>query len=264
MNNIWIEGLQGSGKSTLLQEIVKQNPELKVCKEGDYSPVELAWCAWLTKEQYRSVLKRYDAITDEIRANTVQEGAHFIVTYTRILTDIPGFHKDLETYEIYNGRRPLSEVKEIILSRYHAFQGEGYVFECSFLQNLIEDLILFHQLNDDEILELYRELYKAVAAKNFRLLYLYSDNIKSNIKVIQKERSDTHGNPVWYQLMMEFIRNSPYGKKHGLESFENLIAHLEHRQKLELRILKEIVGEEHAVILPSKKWTYEEIAERIR
>lgn len=28
---------------------------------------------------------------------------------------------------------------------------------------------------------------------------------------------------------MEFIRNSPYGKKHGLESFENLIAHLEHR-----------------------------------
>ena len=40
--NLWIEGIQGSGKSTLLQELVTMYPELKVCREGDYSPVELA------------------------------------------------------------------------------------------------------------------------------------------------------------------------------------------------------------------------------
>ena len=111
MNNIWIEGLQGSGKSTLARKITLLNPGYRLCTERDYSPVELAWCTWMTKEQYENVLKRYEAISEEIKANTVQEGTHYIVTYTKILTDIPGFHRDLEQYEIYNGRRSLTEIK---------------------------------------------------------------------------------------------------------------------------------------------------------
>lgn len=38
MKNIFVEGIQGSGKSTLINNIVKFNPELHVCREGDYSP----------------------------------------------------------------------------------------------------------------------------------------------------------------------------------------------------------------------------------
>ena len=34
-----------------------------------------------------------------------------------------------------------------------AFAENGYLFECSFFQNIVEDLILFHQLEDDEIVE---------------------------------------------------------------------------------------------------------------
>ena len=44
MKNIFIEGIQGMGKSTLLQAIAERLPELHVCREGDYSPVELSWC----------------------------------------------------------------------------------------------------------------------------------------------------------------------------------------------------------------------------
>ena len=39
--NIFIEGIQGMGKSTLLQAIARKAPELQVCREGEYSPVEL-------------------------------------------------------------------------------------------------------------------------------------------------------------------------------------------------------------------------------
>ena len=42
MKNIFIEGIQGMGKSTLLQSIAERLPELHVCREGDYSPVELS------------------------------------------------------------------------------------------------------------------------------------------------------------------------------------------------------------------------------
>lgn len=257
--NIWIEGLQGSGKSTLLQKLVNLNPQLKVCREGNYSPVELAWCAWLDKEQYEDILTRYKAISEEIRQHTVREGNRFIVMYTQIITDIPGFHRDLEQYGIYNGRKSFAEIKDIVTSRYKAFRDTGYVFECSFLQNLTENLILFHEKSDEDLLEYYRVLYTALDKDSFRLLYLYSENIEENIRIISKERSDTNGTPLWLPMMLEYLKNSPYGIRHNLESLEDLIVHLNHRQELELRIVKEIVGE-RAVILKSKQWTMEELS----
>ena len=113
MDNIFIEGIQGMGKSTLLSEIARRKPEYKVCREGDYSPVELAWCAWMDREQYAAALEKYAPIRSEIEAGTFREADRYIVTYTKILTDIPGFHKDLEQYEIYNGRITLEEMERI-------------------------------------------------------------------------------------------------------------------------------------------------------
>ena len=84
----------------------------------------------------------------------------------------------------------------------------------------------------------------------------YSENIEENIRIISKERSDTDGTPLWLPMMLEYLKHSPYGMQRGLESFDVLIAHLTHRQELELRIIKEVVGE-RAVVLPSKKWTKE-------
>ena len=149
MQNIFIEGIQGMGKSTLLQAIAEMRPDLHVCREGDYSPVELAWCTWMTEAQYRTIWKKYQGIRKEIEDNTFREAEHFIVTYTKILTDIPGFHKDLEQYEIYNGRKSLAELEQIVRMRYRNFSGEGYVSECAFLQNIVEELILFQMLGDE-------------------------------------------------------------------------------------------------------------------
>lgn len=71
--NYFIEGLQGAGKSIFVQKLSEVLDDYKVFREGDYSPIELAWCAYVTEEQY-----------------------------TQILTDRPGFHRELERYEIYN------------------------------------------------------------------------------------------------------------------------------------------------------------------
>ena len=255
MDNYFIEGIQGMGKSTLLQELAGKRPEYRVCREGDYSPVELAWCAWMDREQYDGVLERYKAIRSQIEANTFREGEHYIVTYTRIITDIPGFHRDFEQYEIYNGRKSLEELERIVFDRYERFHGSGYLFECAFLQNIVEDLILFHQLSDEEIMDFYRRLYAVIPREHFRLLYLYSDKIAENIRIIQRERADDQGNQLWYPLMMEYLVNSPYGKRHGYGEFEDLISHLRHRQRVELRIVREIVGD-RARILPAKEGPY--------
>lgn len=258
MKNIFVEGIQGMGKSTLINHIFAAVPEMQICREGDYSPIDLAWCTWMSKEEYDVVLEKYEKIRDEIGKNTVQENGHYIVSYTKIITDISGFHKDLEQYEIYNGRKSFKEWKEIIFKRFRNFSETGYLFECSFFQNIMEDLILFHELNDEEIVEFYRELYGVMNRDNFCLLYLYSDKLKENIEVIKKERSDNQGNEMWYPLMLEYLVNSPYGKKHGYKSFDDMIAHFRHRQELELRVIREVVGEQ-AIILHAKEWNIDEI-----
>ncbi|MBE5939678.1 MAG: hypothetical protein E7266_04690 [Lachnospiraceae bacterium] len=253
MKNVFVEGIQGMGKSTLINYIYEKMPEYRICREGDYSPVDLAWCTWMTKEEYESVLLHYEAIKEEIIKNTTKENDHYIISYTKIITNISNFHKDLEKYEIYNGRKSFEEMKEIILTRYNNFREMGYLLECAFFQNIIEDLILFHLLNDDEIVDFYRELYQCVDRQQFVLLYLYSDNVKENIDIIRKERSDNMGNELWYNMMLEYFIHSPYGEKHRCSNFEDMIAHFKHRQQLELRIINEVIGD-NAIILPAKQW----------
>lgn len=260
MKNIFIEGIQGSGKSTLLNHISTAMPDYRICREGDCSPVDLAWCTWMTKAEYGELLERCRQIQSEIIKNTVQEQEHFIVSYTKIITDIPNFHRDLEAFEIYNGRKPLQEFKDIIFSRFENFTGTGYLFECSFFQNIIEDLILFHQLSDDQIIEFYRELYEKIQNKEqFLLLYLYSDKLEETVRFVKENRCDQHGNEMWYPMMLNYLAQSPYGQEHGYRSFEDMTAHFNHRQQLELRIIREIVGEQ-AMILPAKKWQGKVIA----
>ncbi|GFI65804.1 hypothetical protein IMSAG185_01408 [Lachnospiraceae bacterium] len=263
MKNIFVEGIQGMGKSTLVNSISAAVPELVVCREGDYSPVDLAWCTWMSREEYEDVLKRYQAVREEIIKNTVQEREHFVIAYTKIITDIPHFHKDLEQYEVYNARKTFQELKELILTRYRNFSRTGYLFECSFFQNIIEDFILFHLLSDDEIVNFYGELYRYIDQEQFFLLYLYSDNLAENIEAIRKERCDQQGNELWYQMMWEYFKHSPYGKKHGCSTFDDLTAHFRHRQGLEMRIIREVLGDRAAVV-PAKAWKTDEILSLIK
>lgn len=253
VKNIFIEGLQGAGKSTLTGEVAKRRPDLQVYREGDLCPVELAWCCYMNGEEYGQALTRFPNIAEEIGKWTKQEGERYVMAYTRIITDYPGFHKYMEQYEIYQGRKSLVEFKEIIFSRYRAFGGEGCLFECAFFQNIIEDLILYYQLPDEEILEFYRQLWQQVDQDKFLLIYLESTDVSGNLMQIRRERVDAQGNEMWYPLMIEYLKESPKGRAVGYQDFVDLVSHLEHRQCLELRICREILGE-HVMILPSKKW----------
>ena len=259
MKNIFVEGIQGSGKTTLVNRISKLYPDLHICREGDYSPTELAWCTWMSKQEYDAVLKKYSPIKEEIEKHTVKEQDHYIISYTKILTDIPGFHKDLENYEIYNGRKTLPELKEIVMARFQNFTQSGYLFECSFFQNIMEDLMLFHVLEDEEIIDFYRDLFQMVNTENFLLLYLYAEHLEENINIIKKERSDDAGNELWYPMMLEYLIQSPYGQKNGCQTFDDLINHLKHRQELELLIINEIIKDK-AIVLPAKEYDMDGVA----
>ncbi len=252
--NYFIEGLQGSGKSTLVQKISDIHPECAAIREGEYSPVELAWCAYLAEDTYETIKEKYPELKKEIEDKTFDEGDRKIVCYTKIMTDNHDFYKDLEQYEIYNNRVSYEDFKSIILSRYKAWNQDNMIFECSLFQNIVEDMILFRNASDDEIMDFYRQIKEALEGKDYKILYLKAEDVRGNLNVIRKDRSDENGNEVWFPLMMEFFNNSVYAKEIGLSGEEDLINHFIHRQELELRICKEVFDGKYTV-LTSKKYT---------
>ncbi len=255
--NYFIEGLQGSGKSTLVERLSKK-PGGTVFREGDYSPVELAWCAYVTKEEYSQILDKYNEIRTLIEEKSHAENDHMIICYTQVITDVPGFHKDLEQYEIYNGRCPFDRFRKIIFERYKNWNGNGMIFECSLFQNIVEDMILYRNMQDREIMDFYQELADVIRDKDFRVFYLKSGDIEANIGVIRKERSDDNGNEMWFPLMLGYFDESPYAKIKGVSGADELLKHFAHRQELELRICGEIFPDK-VKVLESKAYSDDDL-----
>lgn len=257
--NYFVEGLQGAGKTTLVQRLSEMLDGYQVFREGDFSPLELAWCAYVTKEQYRDILQKYPLLTEAMKDKTVTEGAHKIICYTQIITDIPNFHKDMEQYEIYNGNLDKQSFEAVVLERFGRWDGQGQIFECSIFQNIIENQILYFMMTDDEILDFYRKLKRVLDDKLYKILYLTVEDIPTAIDVIRKERTDDTGNELWFPMMVRFLEESPYGRKYSLLGREGLLAHLERRKALEHRIMEEIF-KENSVVIGAKEYVMDEVA----
>ncbi len=251
MKNIFIEGLMGTGKSTLLTKLSEALPEYKAYREGIVSPVELAWCTYNTEKEYQFICNKFKEVEDEIKRWTVTEGDKKIIAYTKILTDIEGFHRFLEQYEIYNGSKAIKEYKNIILSRYKNLNNTGNIFECSFFQNNITEMIAFQKLSDDEIIEFYNEAFEILKDKDFVLIYLDNEDIEEIITSAKKERVGENGEEWWYPLVVKYYEESPYGKESGLTGLELILKQLKTRRQLELKIINEILGDK-AIVIKSK------------
>ena len=257
--NYFIEGLQGSGKSTLVQKMSQRKQNCIAITEGEYSPVELSWCAYMDEKTYQEKLDHYSDMRRMIEEKTYSEGDKKIVCYTKIKTANRGFYKDLEQYEIYNNRVSYDDFKSIILSRYKTWNQDNMIFECSLFQNIVEDMILFRCASNDEIMDFYHDIHNALDDKKYHIVYLKAEDISGNLDIIRKERSDDKGKEIWFPLMLGFFNDSPYAKKNGLRGEEDLIHHFQHRQKLELQICEEIFATKYTII-SSKVYSDEDLA----
>ena len=256
--NYFVEGLQGSGKSTLVNRLSERHPECMPIREGEYSPVELAWCAWLKGSEYRAILEGFSSLRSQIEEKAYTEDDRVIVCYTKVITEDREFYRELEKHEIYNGRTSCDEFKQIILKRFGKWNGDNTIFECSLFQNIVEDLMLYRSASDEEIIAFYREIRKALEGKEFRILYLNTRDIAGSLRVIRKERTDEKGNELWFPMMLDYFDNCPVCKAQGSSGEKALTDHLAHRQELELRICREVFPGRYT-ILGSKEYRDEDL-----
>ncbi|SEM36874.1 hypothetical protein SAMN04487770_13545 [Butyrivibrio sp. ob235] len=83
-------------------------------------------------------------------------------------------------------------MNELFCRRLRNWNGDKNIFECSIFQNFVEDMILFQKASDQQIVDFYKDVIDALSGKEYRIMYLQSDDISSNIDIIRKERSDVY------------------------------------------------------------------------
>lgn len=252
--NYFVEGIPGSGKTTLLHKLEEKLLGYSFFYEGDYSPIELAWNAYLSKDDYSLVLSSFPELKDSIMAKTVKEGNFYILAYTKVKTKDTRFYKYCENHEIYSGRKQTQEFIDIVLRRYRNLSNNN-VFECSFFQNIIDELILYKEFSLEEILDFYAKLIDLIDLSNFRLIRLIPKSVNDSIEIIRKERVNKSGEEVWFQMMNTYVKNSPYGKNHPNI---DVVTYFELRLKVESRIIERYL-KEYSISVISKDYSVGEL-----
>lgn len=55
----------------MVRKLSEYNPDYTAVREGEYSPVELSWCAYVNGDQYKEILNRYPGLRSEIEKKNI-------------------------------------------------------------------------------------------------------------------------------------------------------------------------------------------------
>lgn len=64
---------------------------------------------------------------------------------------------------------------------------EDEIFECAMFQNILENMMLYLQMQDDEILAFYRKVHEILQNNPYKILYLDVEDIAGSLEVIKKK-----------------------------------------------------------------------------
>jgi hypothetical protein len=263
---ILIEGIPGSGKTTLSKRVADYMSEKGVTKhyaEGEGHPADLAWCACIPVEELESIYEKYPKYKIHMENHMYQEDSYAIIPYTQFPIEDSEFYQLMESYEVYDNRVDFDTFTQMHHKRWKRFGekakivDEVNVFECAFLQNHINELLLFHNTPVDQIEEYLMNLIQTVVELNPILIYLVQPNVYETIKRVSTARLNNQGEKVWMERVIKYIEDSNYGKLHSLNGFNGMVTYFEERKKIELKILEKLPIK--SVIIENKDYDWDKV-----
>lgn len=267
---ILVEGIPGSGKTTMSMKIadyLSLQKKTEFYKEGDGHPADLAWCACIPKEQFGDLINHYPEYEKSIREHMYEEEGFVIVPYTCFPIDDPLLYQKMESFEVYDNRVSLQTFMDLHLKKWKSFGekakavDEYTVFECAFLQNHINELLLFHCCEEEEIKEHLLKLIDTVKALKPIMFYLAQPDVYETIRRVSDARVDEYGNKAWMERVIPYIENTPYGFRHNLKGFEGMAEYFSDRKRMELKLIHTLPIETYVINNLNYNWykVWEEI-----
>ena len=246
---IFIEGLPGSGKTTfakrLKEYLESNNQKVLQLSEGDLHPIDLAWCSIIDRDTFNVLMLRYARYKEEIFKLSKFTDEQVITAYTKVRVDKEddAFYSDFSKYEIYR-TESFEHFKNTHLDLWSKFDGQPdmvYIFECIFLQNHINELVLKFNKSEEEIYDYFNDLMSKVSKYNPVVFYIKQIDVIENLDKIIKERvtNDPTRFKDWIDLVVEYFEGTKFGKELGYIGKPGALQYFKDRQELELRTLKQ-------------------------
>jgi hypothetical protein len=260
---ILVEGIPGSGKTTTSRKIydkLSSKVKIKLYEEGDGHPADLAWCACIPLSQFDEIITKYPEYESSIREHMYLEKDYAIIPYTKFPIDNPEFYQLMESFEVYDNRVGYNIFTNLHLGKWTSFGerqrqlDEITIFECAFLQNHINELLLFHCLDEEQIDEYLLKLINTVIDLNPILIYLNQTCVYETLDRVSSVRVDDKGEKIWMERVISYIENSPYGIKHSLKGFDGMVKYFEDRKKIEFNIMNRLPIKVYIVDNKSYNW----------
>lgn len=260
---VLVEGLPGSGKTTIskkISEYMSAKRKTNLYQEGDGHPADLAWCACIPFEKLDFIYKKYPTYQQHIESCMYIEDGFVVVPYTQFSIEDNAFFQLMESYEVYDSRVGFETFSKLHMTKWKRFEelseksDDLTVFECAFLQNHINELLLFHCMTEKEIEKYLMNLISKVRKLEPVLIYLNQPSVYETITKVSEIRLNEKGEKEWMERVIQYIENSPYGRNNLLSGFEGMVSYFESRKKIELNIIKNLPIETYIIDNPNYEW----------
>ncbi|MCF7926643.1 MAG: hypothetical protein K9L74_03625 [Candidatus Izimaplasma sp.] len=271
-NIIFIEGLPGSGKTTFTNALKDycDSKNIKVIKknEGDLHPLDVSWCAILKEQDYKRIIKDYPSLKKSVEANAKRYKDYYIVAYTKLaITEAnkKGI-EELKKYELYTTKN-LETFKSFHLDLYTHFsktyqKDTLYLFECVFLQNHINELILKHNKTPKEITNYFNDLLTRIKNLNPVIFYIDQTNPTNTLNTIISERRSPNKElwPDWIDAVNNYLTSQPYAQELDLTDDQAVFNYAYYRKKIENAVLSNLLCDSYVVDLDDN---YDEVLKQL-
>ncbi len=255
------EGIHGSGKSTsaqILQEALRKNG---IKTESSFEAnidnprkgmLDFSFTSALTLSELEDIKSEFPEHIEVLDKHLQKMGDYFVIYYPVFKETFPLYEK-LSKYEIYGGRLSFNEfknlTKDLFLNfvEYATSNDYVYIFESVLFQQILNEVQRFFEYTTLEITEFICELAKILKPLNPVIFYLSSNDIVKTIRIVATERlSDNYDlYPDWIDWMIDYVKNSTYGKKYNVDNVYGLIEYFVKRVEIEESIYGMLDIEKH-------------------
>ena len=246
---IGLEGLPGSGKTTYLRRL-KNDPKtpffIRKYEEGELNPIDLGYCAVMSKATYAQLLDDFHDIKQEIKDVSRVHDDFFITAYTKVFRPSfdDAFYQAFGQYELHR-YADFKTFKATYMKLWQSFaktydKNSLYLFGGAVLQNHFELLLLHYKLDFDAMQSYFKAMIKALAPLNPLILYIKETDIKKTIFTTAEKRktSDKEHFKDWIDMVIESFKAFPSAKEKGYVGFEGALKFYHDEQRFELNLLK--------------------------